>query len=75
MFSDDFAGKIFAFASEAARIFSLIAAQRRVLGRPINHADAQIAAIARARNANLATRNVVDFVECDIDIVDPWNAL
>jgi toxin FitB len=75
MFSEDFAGKIFAFDSEAARIFSLIAAHRRVFGRPINHADAQIAAIARARNAKLATRNVVDFVECGLDIVDPWNAL
>jgi toxin FitB len=75
MFSDDFASRIFAFDSEAARVFSLIAAHRRVLGRPINHADAQIAAIARSRNAKLATRNVADFVECGLDIVDPWNAL
>jgi predicted nucleic acid-binding protein len=44
----------------------------RKIGRPISQIDAQIAAIARRHNATLATRNVDDFTECDIDIVDPW---
>ena len=46
MFAEDLAGRIFGFESEAARVFSKIAAHRRALGRPISHADAQIAAIA-----------------------------
>ena len=73
MFAEDLAGRVFGFESDAARIFSKIAAERRALGRPISHADAQIAAIARTRSAKLATRNVEDFEECGLDVIDPWN--
>ena len=72
MFAQDFAGRIFGFESDAARVFSKIAAQRRALGRPISHADAQIAAIARVQDAKLATRNVLDFQDCGLQVVDPW---
>jgi predicted nucleic acid-binding protein len=73
MFTEDFAGRVYGFESAAAREFSRIAAHRRELGRPINHADAQIAAIARVGGAKLATRNATDFAECGIDIIDPWS--
>jgi len=73
MFAEDLAGRVFGFESDAARDFSTIAANRRALGRPISHADAQIAAIAQVRGAKLATRNVADFEECGLDVVDPWN--
>ncbi len=73
MFAEDLAGRIFAFDSDAARIFSKIAAHRRAIGKPITHADAQIAAIAQVRSAKLATRNVADFEDCDLALVDPWN--
>ncbi len=74
MFAEDLAGRVFGFDSDAARVFSKISAHRRALGRPISHADAQIAAIAQARGAKLATRNVPDFAGCGLDLVDPWNA-
>jgi predicted nucleic acid-binding protein len=74
MFAEDLAGRIFGFESDAARVFSKIAAQRRALGRPISHADAQIAAIAQTRGAKLATRNVADFEDCGLDVLDPWNS-
>ncbi len=73
MFAEDFAGRIFGFESADARVFSKIAAHRRALGRPISHADAQIAAIVQARGAKLATRNVTDFEDFGLDVVDPWN--
>jgi predicted nucleic acid-binding protein len=73
MFAEDLGGRIFSFESDAARLFSKIAAHRRALGKPISHADAQIAAIARLRGAKLATRNVADFIDCGIDLVNPWN--
>jgi predicted nucleic acid-binding protein len=73
MFAEDLAGRVFGFESDAARVFSKIAAERRALGRPISHADAQIAAIARVRSAKLATRNVEDFEDCGLDVIDPWN--
>jgi toxin FitB len=46
--------------------------RRARLGLPIHGFDALIAAICRARGATLATRNVRDFVETGIEIVDPW---
>jgi predicted nucleic acid-binding protein len=73
MFAEDLAGHIFGFESDAARVFSKIAVHRRALGKPINHADAQIAAIAQVRGAKLATRNVANFEDCGLDVVDPWN--
>jgi len=72
MFVEDFAGRILAFDSHAARAFSRIAVHRRVLGKPISHADAQIAAIAMVQGARLATRNVADFERCGVDLIDPW---
>lgn len=73
-FGDDLEGRVLGFDSDAARAFSRIAALRRSLGRPISNADAQIAAIAKTRNAKLATRNVQDFQDCDLQLVNPWSA-
>ena len=39
---------------------------------PLSQIDAQIAAISRLHNATLATRNVSDFEQCDINIINPW---
>ena len=69
---EDFAGRILPFDSAAAREFALIAAQRRLVGRPIGEADGRIAAIARSRGASLATRNVRDFEGCGLTVIDPW---
>lgn len=65
-------GRILAFDSEAAEAYAAIAATRRAAGRPIAQADCQIAAIARARAAAVATRNTVDFEGCGIDLISPW---
>lgn len=67
------AGRILPFDSGAARAFADIAATRRRAGRPIAEADARIAAIARSRGASVATRNLGDFADCGIDLVDPWH--
>lgn len=72
VFDEDFAGRILPFDRQAAREFAAIVAGRRQAGRPIAHADAQIAAIAKSRGARIATRNVADFEGCGIPIVSPW---
>jgi predicted nucleic acid-binding protein len=71
-FAEDFAGRILPFDEDAARAFPEIAARRRTQGRPIADLDAQIAAIARARDAILATRNTADFEGCGVRLVNPW---
>jgi len=73
MFNEDFAGRVLGFESDAARHFARIAAHRRAVGKPISHAGAQIAAIARAHGAKLATGNGLDFADCSIVVLDPWH--
>lgn len=72
IFVQDFAGRILAFDESSARMFAVIATQRRAQGRPIGESDAQIAAIARANDATLATRNTNDFEGCGVRLVNPW---
>jgi hypothetical protein len=62
------------FDTTAAAWFGTVIAKRASLGLPMNGFDAQIAAICRTRGAALATRNVKDFRETGIDIIDPWSA-
>jgi len=69
-----FAGRILPFDSLAAREFAAIVADRRRLGRPIEVFDAQIAAITRAHSMSLATRNIQDFAETGVQIIDPWQS-
>lgn len=42
-------------------------------GVTMGFADTQIASIAHFHQAMLATRNVKDFVYCDIDIINPFD--
>ena len=75
MIDQDFAGRILPFDSPAARSYAEIAAARRAAGKPIMDADCQIAAIVRACDAAIVTRNVKDFEGCGIDVINPWNAV
>ena len=72
MFDVAFAQRIMAFDADAALEFAAIVASRRRAGRPIQMPDAQIAAIARANRMAVATRNVRDFADCGVDLIDPW---
>jgi len=72
MFDVDMAGRVLPFDTDAALAYSQIAAGRKQSGKPISQIDAQIAAILRLRGARLATRNVRDFADCGLTVVDPW---
>lgn len=74
IFNQDLSGQVLSFDSEAADFYAEIAALRKGIGRPISQFDAMIAAIARSRGASVATRNVKDFADCGVDIIDPWKA-
>lgn len=62
------------FDSAAATEAALLAAERRKAGRPVDMRGTQIAGIALARHATLATRNVRHFRDLKIPVVDPWEA-
>ena len=74
MLRDAFEDRVLPFDSDAARAYGNIAAVRRSAGRPVAPADCQIAAIAASRDMAVATRNVRDFEDMGIEIVDPWTA-
>jgi len=69
---EDFRGRILPFDTTAAQAYAAIAATRRAAGRPISQFDCQIAAIARIRQAALATRNTADYEGCGIEVINPW---
>ena len=72
LLDEDFRDRILPFDRPAARAYATIAAERRASGRPISQFDCQIAAIARAREATVATRNTSDYEGCGIELIDPW---
>ena len=74
MLRDAFDDRVLPFDSDAARAYADIAAMHRSAGRPVAPADCQIAAIARSRGMAVATRNVRDFDDIDIEVVNPWTA-
>ncbi|HWD56971.1 MAG TPA: type II toxin-antitoxin system VapC family toxin [Stellaceae bacterium] len=73
IFTDVFHGRIWPFDSSAAEAYADIVAQRRRSGLHIDPVDLMIAAIARIRDVAVVTRNVGDFAECGIEIIDPWD--
>lgn len=72
LLGEDFRDRILPFDRPAARAYAIIAAERRAAGRPISQFDCQIAAIARAREATVATRNISDYEGCGIELINPW---
>lgn len=72
MFSEEFAGRVLPFDSDAVPAYVDIVATRRAIGRPISQFDAQIAAIARIRRMAIATRDAAGFDGCGVAVIDPW---
>jgi hypothetical protein len=67
-------GRILPFDRTAAETAVAIASRQRHIGRSMEIRDVQIAGIATARKATLATRNTRDFENLGIILVDPWRA-
>ena len=68
-----FEDRILPFDSVAAKVYAEIYATRRRRGRPISLQDCQIAAIARSQSMAVATRNVNDFTDCGVELINPWS--
>lgn len=75
MFEKDFSGRCHDFGKLAVPHYALVRAQRQRMGRPIDTADAQIAAIALATGFTLVTRNTKDFEDIDdLQLINPWQS-
>jgi len=68
-----FTGRILDFDINAAKHYGLLMGKRRLAGTPMSALDGQIASIAKNHDFSIATRNVKDFVDCNLDIINPFN--
>ncbi len=68
-----FGDRVLVFDQESAHEYGQVMAGRRKLGRPLGAPDGQIAAITRRHRFQLATRNLKDFEECGIGLINPFN--
>ena len=67
-----FDGRVLPFDGPTAAIWGRLMGDGDRTGRPPAAADAQIAAVAIQHELILVTRNVKDFVNFDILLLDPW---
>jgi hypothetical protein len=74
LLQEDLENRVLDFDSAAATEAAALAADRQRAGRPVDIRDTQIAGIALARRATIATRNVRHFSDLKVPVVDPWSA-
>jgi toxin FitB len=72
--AEGFDQRILDFDHRAARLYPEVMGRRRTMGRPLGILDGQIASIARANSFAVATRNLSDFEECGVELVNPFVA-
>ena len=72
LLQEDLENRVLDFDIAAANESASLAAERQKAGRPVDMRDTQIAGIALARRATLATRNVRHFQDLHLPLVNPW---
>jgi predicted nucleic acid-binding protein len=74
IFADAFDGRILSFDGRAAERYAEIFAARKDAGKPTATMDLMIASIARATDATMVTRDIADFENCGLTLINPWAA-
>jgi toxin FitB len=72
LLEEEFADRILPFDSAAAKEFASMA--RTIKAKPVMEPDRQIAAIALAHDAAVATRNIKHFTGCGLKLINPWTS-
>ncbi|HTQ21720.1 type II toxin-antitoxin system VapC family toxin [Mycobacterium sp.] len=72
LLAEDLEGRVQPFDQPAALAAGPIAAAVQRAGQPVEIRDVQIAGIATARHAVLATRNTRHFEATSVSLVNPW---
>jgi predicted nucleic acid-binding protein len=65
--------RVLGFDAAAALEAAMLAAARQRAGRPVDLRDTQIAGIAAARRAIIATRNLRHFQDLSVPVINPWD--
>ncbi len=72
LLEEELENRVLDFDSAAAIEAASLAAERQKAGRQVDIRDTQIAGIALARRATLATRNTRHFRDLKVPVIDPW---
>jgi toxin FitB len=73
LLTEDLEGRVQPFDQAAAVVAGTIAATRQRTGQTVEIRDVQIAGIATARRAKLATRNTRHFEGTGVSLINPWD--
>jgi predicted nucleic acid-binding protein len=68
----EYADRLLPFDERCSRWYGVVLADARAAGKPIQTADAMIAATARAHGMAVATRNTADFAGAGVELINPW---
>lgn len=72
LLEEELGNRVLDFDRAAAITAAKLAAQRQKVGTPADMRDTQIAGIALSRRASIATRNVKQFSDLSVPVIDPW---
>ena len=67
-----FSGRILTVTRTIAERWGVLEAQRQLAGRPLNVPDGMIAATALEHWLTIVTRNVKDFADLGVVLLNPW---
>jgi predicted nucleic acid-binding protein len=67
-----FTQRILNFGYDEAMVAAQLRRLRAEQGNELHFADAQIAAIAHVRSFSVATRNIKDFLDCGVKLINPF---
>jgi tRNA(fMet)-specific endonuclease VapC len=67
-----FSGKLLVLDTDVLLTWGQLTARLDLIGRPLPAIDSLIAAQALAYKMILVTRNVKDFVDTDVQLINPW---
>src|SRR3990167_1210359 len=70
--NEAFKHRVLFFDQLAANYYGKIMGASKISGKPLGILDGQIAAIARANDATVATRNIADFAHCGLSLINPF---
>jgi toxin FitB len=69
-----FEGRVLPVSSEITKLWGELSARREKLGRPIAVVDGLLAATCIVHGLTMVTRNVRDFQDLSLQVINPWQA-